>query len=74
MPGAGKGIRGASLAHALLFLPSLLHPPRLPAEREGRASSIREGASRGTEGALPCVLPGNTKPTLRGVGLGSLRD
>lgn len=43
----------ATLAQALPSLPSLLNPPRLPAKWGSRASSIWEGGSRGTEGALP---------------------
>ena len=72
MPGAGKGIRGASLAHALLFL-SALHISLLGScLRGGAPHRFRREPKEQREGALPCVLPENTKPTLYGVGLSSL--
>lgn len=72
MSGAGKGIRGASLAHALLFLPSLLSLPGSRLSGEG-ASSIWEGGAERAEGALPCVPLRSTKPTRCGVGIFKIR-
>jgi len=64
MPGAGKGIRGASLAHALLFPSySLPFPPGLSAKQGGRASSIRrERRERREEPALCAPREHKTHP------------